>query len=131
MSVAQPKTVMQNKQPLEALEVANHIRTEGARQRRALMNSTPEELTEALVFPSPELRRLRLGSLLAPINHRGPIPRFGRRGLHRAFAWLHHHYPLGREWHTEIRLGELTQDERRRLAMALRRKAPPAWRKAA
>ena len=118
-------------QPLEALEVANRIRIEGARQRRALMNSTPEELMEALVEPTHELCSLRLGPLLAPAGHRGPIRHFNRSGLHRAFGWLHSHYPLGREWHAELRLGDLTQDERRRLATAVVHKAPPAWREAA
>jgi hypothetical protein len=121
-------------QHMEALAMAQSRRVEAARQRGELTGAPIADVVEALIHPTGELASLRLAHLFTPKSRgatRGVIPRLGPKKLNRALAELvlddRRHRPL----HSEMRLRDLSESERRRLVRALIRYAPPAWRAAA
>lgn len=118
-------------QPMEALALANAVRTEAARQRKALVDAPMRKVLDALKHPTPEFGRLKLRNLFIPRcgQSASVIPQVGKRRLQRVFNRL----SVGagrRNWHAELRLGELTQRERDLLIAGLVEVAPPAWREA-
>lgn len=118
-------------QHLEALKLANHRQTEGAKQRDALIGSPVREVVAALVKPTEELACLRLRVLfLVNQNRTGPIPRLASVGFNRALRSLGERSD-GTTWDAELRLRDLTEMERRRLVRALIAEAPGPWKAAA
>lgn len=116
---------------MEALRLASHRSSEGAKQRDALAGQPMREVIPALVNPTPELASLRLRVLfLTNQEASGPIPRLGKRAMNQAFALLERR-ENGEPWHDRLKLRELSEDERRRLIRALVQQGLPSWRKAA
>lgn len=118
-------------QHMDALAEANRIRIAGAGERNELIGAPADVVAETLIHPSEELGRMRLRNLLAPggQNRLGVIPRIGPKELARTFLDLLERHPRGRRlWHADLRLGELTEGERRHLVEALFDRAPRQWR---
>lgn len=107
-------------------------RIEGARQRRELVGAPMHRVIPALIHPTPELATKKLATLFTPgHNTTGLIPRVGKHALNLAFLDLLQRYPRGRHWwHSQLRLGDLSELERRRLVNALVMRAPKSWRTA-
>jgi hypothetical protein len=118
-------SVADRPQNLRALDNANRIRIEAARQRRALIGAPASELIPAIVNPTPELATYKLASLFGNGTGKSVIDRFGIRQLRRAIADIEQ--PRGRRWHTELRLRDLSRTERKRLMAAISMRAPKAW----
>jgi hypothetical protein len=119
-------------QHMEALARANEVREEAARQRKGLIGAPMQVVAERLTHPTPELGRLKLSRLFIPRcgQSASVIPRVGQKRLQSVFNRL----SVGagrRNWHSELRLGELTQRERDRLIAGLVDEAPTMWREAA
>lgn len=115
---------------MKALRLANSVRTERARQRRALIGAPAREVIPAIVNPTREMQGIRLRTLLTPEGSEkaGVVPKIGHKRLSQVFNDLAERYPAGREWHSSLRLCDLTVEERRRLAHALLLRAPADWR---
>jgi hypothetical protein len=108
-----------NPQVAEALQIANSLRCERARQRRALSEAPPTVLVPALINPTPELGKYKLETLFGatPRGH-GFIRGVGRAKLKKALLQVESK-SLRRGWHTGLRLEELTERERRLLVREL------------
>lgn len=119
----------EHSQSLEALDRANAIRVEGAKTRRLLTGTSASAVRDAIVDPNPGLAALTLRRLFCLPSCRGPVPRFGERGLNRALTTLAAQGRSGRRaWHPELRLRDLTRPERVRLIQAIALHAPKRWR---
>lgn len=116
-------------QHMAALERAQAIRLERARQRRALIDAPAELVVDAIINPTPELAGIRLSTLLVPDNGhgRGAVPKIGQARLAAIFQELTRDFPHGRHWHEALRLRDLAAHERQRLVDALLRWAPADW----
>lgn len=109
-------TTATKRQPVEALERANQIRLERVRQRDKLRHKTPREIVPAIVHPTPEFATFRLGQLFA--GRCSLLRLVNKARLNSALAELST-TGFRRNWHDRLRLDELTERERRRLAKAL------------
>lgn len=122
-------------QHMDALARANKVRVDAAHQRRSLIGQPVAIVVAAIIAPPPELASLKLRVLFVPRGNKGKaglIPAVGPHKLQCAFGAIIAAHPLGRQvWHTEMRLRDLTEMERCRLARALVAQAPRAWREAA
>lgn len=108
-------------QHMVALAQANEVRSQRAAIKRKLRGSPLRELIPALVHPTPELATYRLGMLFAG-SHRlggGVIAGANRATLSNVFSILNRENL--RFWHDELRLGDLTVRERRRLVKEILR----------
>lgn len=108
------------------------VRADAARQRKALVGAPVRVQVPALVEPTPEIGRYKIGTLFAPTGggpSRGVFPGVGPYTLNRVLRDLAEEGGLGRRnWHREMRLGDLTTRERRRLVkrlLAAPRLGPP------
>ncbi len=103
-----------------------------SRQRRALRGQAPSIVAAAIVNPPRELATYKLRLLFGPKeggSERGLVPGVGEARLRRVLAGLAADRDLPRQnWHSELRLNELTPREREHLALALIAAAPPSWR---
>jgi hypothetical protein len=91
-------------------------------------------VVEALRNPTAEFGRYKFRTLFLPRGGHevSVIPGVGERRLQRVLNRLAGDSEFGRlNWHTELRLGELTQRERDGLVDGLVEEAPATWRAAA
>lgn len=122
-------SVVEQPQPMQALQAACRLKTIRAAQRDALIGSTPRRLVPALITPTPELGTYSLRKLFASSEGRySLIRRLGLHTLQRVLRQLEEEKPLGRRWTPDVKLADLTESERRRLARALVAAAPRVWR---
>ena len=118
-------------QPLEALAKANEIRLARSAERAQLREVGIDAVVLAVVDPSPEFATYRLRDIFAPTKRRGVLERFSVDRLERVLSDLNRAYPVGRRWQPDLRLRDLNQKERARLAAAVKRRAPAVLRRAA
>lgn len=102
---------------------ATAVRVDGARQRKALIGAPVHVQVPALVHPTPELARYKLGCLFGPRasgDTRGIFPGIGPHTLNVVLQELSDLGGYGRQnWHRDLRLGALTTRERRWLIKRL------------
>jgi hypothetical protein len=104
--------------PHRALAIANAVRIEQSRQRKALAGAPPRTLVPALVHPTPQLGKYKLASLIAaPPGKYGVVRWVGKRKLDKVLARIEKR--CYRHLHAEMRLEELTERERRLLVKEL------------
>lgn len=117
---------------MQAINLALHRKKEGPRQRNALIGKPIREVFDALVSPSEELASLRLCLLVGSKagQRRGPIPGVGGSQLRRVLNDLYQRGD-GTLWHSDLRLRDLSELERRELIRALIARSCPEWRRAA
>jgi hypothetical protein len=115
-------------QPMQALALADQVRCRRSSERAELRGKPKAIVASAVIDPTPELASYRLRDLFAPTSREriGLLVRFGDHHLNRAFNRLAGDYPLGRSWHSEIRLRDLSRTERERLVGAIFAVAPNA-----
>lgn len=112
--------VAEEPQHLQALTRGNELRLRRGEERRALRESTAEQIERALLAPSDALATYTLSQLFAPTRTGyGLLPRFGKKLLERVLWQLIAWSPKGRAWDSTVKLGDLTEGERRRLVEAL------------
>jgi hypothetical protein len=114
-------------QHLEALERAMYLKTEGPRQREALVGQPVEVVIRALLKPTEELASLRLPLLLGGSrgDARGPIPGVARKQFELELESLPRR--IG-GWHPRLRLRDLTPLQRERFVVAMIMRSTPKWR---
>jgi hypothetical protein len=101
--------------------LANRARSSAARQRRTLAASPASVVIPALVHPTREIGNYTLGSLFATKSGtvRRLLPGVGPTKLAYALRTMERDFPCVRDWRPELKLGQLTTRERRRLLKAL------------
>lgn len=114
---------MSQAQNMKALARANTLRWDRARQRKALQGKSDRELARTIIDPPEALASYTLRELFT-VNSAasGPtlIPGLGQHRLALAFDQLAEEYPRCRQnWHGELRLRELAENERHRLIRVL------------
>lgn len=105
-------------QPMQALANANRIRVERGRQRRELRGRDFRRIVPAVVNPTPEFATYRLDHLFAGSS---PLIRgINTIGLRDAMQEASGYRSIT----ADLRLGDLTERERRRLMRSLRDRSP-------
>lgn len=109
-----------NPQVAEAARIGNAVRAERARQRQALADAPKAKLAPAIIHPTPELAKYKLETLFGATARGHRFHRIGPRKLEKALARVEQR-AVRQNWHSGLRLGELTERERRWLVRELLR----------
>lgn len=128
--------VAEQPQHLTALARANEKRFARAKERRELRAAPVKRIVEAITKPTPALASYTLEQLFGQAESagkaRGIVEGFRRGSLNKALNEIAGERRVGRRrWHSNLKLSELTENERIALARAVVKHAPRAWREAA
>jgi hypothetical protein len=112
---------------MEALELANQVARTRARQKKALHKAPLALQLRTLLDPPKELATYKLSNLFC--HRKSIVPYFGPTRAEDAMLTLSRKGM--RAWHTGLRLGELTERERKLLVDEIVRRIPGGERLAA
>lgn len=117
---------MDREQAMAALERANEVRLGAKDERESLAGKGRDEVEVAICQPSEVLGRMKLRTLFVVGR---VIPSIGEQKLNIALKRLSARPELiRRHWSASMRLGELTEHERKALAEEVFALAPKKWR---